>query len=229
MEELAAEKLEADREVGRLTAALAEAAAGAEALRSTSGQHGAAVREAQAQAADLRDQLGAMEGLRVKQLAAMERMRAEQQGALERGRAEHLQAAERLRAERGAGEAALARAEGELRAQVPPPAIIIIIIIIIISWVAFISVGHAAEQQQFGVGIAAWRGVRCCKGTREQRGEATCAALHRRWPRSSCARSARLPRRTRARWRGSWPRRAPRPRASGPPPRSWRIRRAPGC
>jgi len=68
----------------------------------------------------------------VKQLAAMERMRAEQQGALERGRAEHLQAAERLRAERGAGEAALARAEGELRAQVPPPAIIIIIIIIII-------------------------------------------------------------------------------------------------
>jgi len=123
MEELAAEKLEADREVARLTGLLAEAAAGAEALRSTSGQHGAAVREALAQAADLRDQLGAMEGLRVKQLSAMERMRAEQQGALERARAEHLQAAERLRAERGAGEAALARAEGELRAQVPPVAL----------------------------------------------------------------------------------------------------------
>lgn len=53
------EKLAADAEVARLSGLLAEAAAAAVAMRDTSVRHGRAVRDAQAQAADLRGQVRA--------------------------------------------------------------------------------------------------------------------------------------------------------------------------
>lgn len=57
MEDLMREKLAADAEVARLSGLLAEAAAAAGALRDTSARHGSAVRDAQAQAAELRSQV----------------------------------------------------------------------------------------------------------------------------------------------------------------------------